>query len=192
MIFEACSTARDAISRVLKRGNHDENQRNSLVDGPCAHARTLIADFCPILRCDGVIKSPFNSRAGCVCVCVCVCARARARVCVCPHHTHIYTHIYETPDNESTVKNVVRISEELVRQPTPPLARLIIRSLPFVSPLPRFHRLFARLSSEDCSSVCPSAKSSTARSSTSRSGNSPFAQSGEREKDRGRRSSKRR
>jgi len=80
MIFEVCPTARDAISRVLKRGNLDENQRNSLVDGPCAHARTLIADFCPISRCDGVIKSLFNSRAKCVCV---------AYVHVPPPHTRM-------------------------------------------------------------------------------------------------------
>lgn len=33
-----------------------------------AHARTLIADFCPI--CDRVIKPPFNSHAECVCMCV--------------------------------------------------------------------------------------------------------------------------
>lgn len=73
MIFEACPTALDAISRVLKRGNLDENQQNSLVT--CAHAHTLIEDFCLISRCDRVIKSPFNSRAG--------------RVCrVCPRHTH--------------------------------------------------------------------------------------------------------
>lgn len=87
MIFEVRPTARAAISRVLKRGNLDENQRDNLVD---AHARSLIADFCPISRCDEVIKSLFNSRAG--------------RHCVSTPYT--YTH--EAPDNESTVRNDAR------------------------------------------------------------------------------------
>lgn len=82
MIFEVCPTARDAISRVLKRGNLDENQRNSLADGPCAHAHTLIADFCPLSRCDGVIKSLFNSRAR-----ACVSRMSTPRT-----HTRVYTH----------------------------------------------------------------------------------------------------
>lgn len=88
-----------------------------MADGPCAHARTLIADFCPISRCDGVIKSPFNSHVERVYAYV-------SRVST----SHGYIRARKASDNESRVRNVVRISEELVRRPTPPLARLIVRA----------------------------------------------------------------
>lgn len=54
------------------------------------HARTLIADFCPISRCDGVIKSLFNRTT------------PSMYVCTYAHTRHRIT--------RATVRNVIRIS----------------------------------------------------------------------------------
>lgn len=63
------------------------------------YARTLITDFCPISRCDGVIKSLFNRTTPAMYVCI------HAR----PH---------EAPDNESNgEKRHPHLAAKLVRRP---------------------------------------------------------------------------